>query len=418
MRNWKRRNIAGVLLLMMITGLPAGARNVVTDWTAIASTAIVKNGGKTPGASAIWFAYAAIAMYDAVNAITGEYRPFYYQGAAAPNASIDAAVASAAHRVLVNYFPAQQSDLDSQYAASLVVVDPMTKAAGVAVGEAAAAALIAARANDGLEANVPYTPGTGPGAWQPTPPGFLPPQTPWLAQMRPFTMTTAADHRPAGPTSIDSEPWKRDYRLIYNIGGAGPSMRSTNESEIGMFWTEHTGQQYARMFSNLADAQKLGVKDTARLMAVLWTGFADAAIGCWDGKYKFNFWRPVTAIAAGGGSLELQPDALWQTLAATPNHPEYPSGHGCATGAVSTLIAGFFGTSGVSITADSLAFADGVHTHNFADTRELMDEVFWARMYTGFHYYRSMEDGRQLGITVARELLQNHFRSRRDEDVQ
>jgi hypothetical protein len=418
MRNWKRRNIAGVLLLMMITGLPAGARNVVTDWTAIASTAIVKNGGKTPGASAIWFAYAAIAMYDAVNAITGEYRPFYYQGAAAPNASIDAAVASAAHRVLVNYFPAQQSDLDSQYAASLVVVDPMTKAAGVAVGEAAAAALIAARANDGLEANVPYTPGTGPGAWQPTPPGFLPPQTPWLAQMRPFTMTTAADHRPAGPTSIDSEPWKRDYRLIYNIGGAGPSMRSTNESEIGLFWTEHTGQQYARMFSNLVDSQKLAVKDAARLMAVLWTGFADAAIGCWDGKYKYNFWRPVTAIGAGGGNLELQSDALWQTLAATPNHPEYPSGHGCATGAVSTLIAGFFGTSGVSITADSLAFADGVHTHNFADTRELMDEVFWARMYTGFHYYRSMEDGRQLGITVARELLQNHFRSRRDEDVQ
>ena len=195
-------------------------------------------------------------------------------------------------------------------------------------------------------------------------------------------------------------------------------MRSTNESEIGLFWTEHTGQQYARMFSNLVDSQKLAVKDAARLMAVLWTGFADAAIGCWDGKYKYNFWRPVTAIGAGGGNLELQSDALWQTLAATPNHPEYPSGHGCATGAVSTLIAGFFGTSGVSITADSLAFADGVHTHNFADTRELMDEVFWARMYTGFHYYRSMEDGRQLGITVARELLQNHFRSRRDEDVQ
>ena len=417
MRNWKRRSLAGVLLLM-ITGLPAGARNVVTDWTAIASTTIVKNGGKTPGASAVWFAYASIAMYDAVNAITGEYRPFYYQGSAAQNASIDAAVASAAHRVLVNYFPAQQNDLDSQYAAFLVVADPMTKAAGVAVGEAAAAALIAARANDGLEANVPYTPGTGPGAWQPTPPGFLPPQTPWLAQMRPFTMTTAADHRPAGPPSIDSEPWKRDYRLIHNMGAANSFMRSTNESEIGMFWTEHTGQQYARMFSNLADAQKLGVKDTARLMAVLWTGFADAAIGCWDGKYKFNFWRPVTAIAAGGGSLELQPDALWQTLAATPNHPEYPSGHGCTTGAVSTLIAGFFGTSSVSISADSLAFPDGIHTHNFADTRELMDEVFWARMYTGFHYYRSMEDGRQLGITVARDLLQNHFRSRRDEDVQ
>jgi hypothetical protein len=405
----------------MITGLPAVARNVVTDWTGIASTTIVKNGGKGAGASGVWFAYTSIAMYDAVNAITGQYRPFYYQGPGAANVSTDAAAVAAAHKVLVNYFPAQQADLDSQFNASLAGInaDPQTKAAGVTIGEAAAAALIAARANDGLEASVPYTPGAGPGVWQPTPPAFLPAATPWLGQMRPFTMTTAADHRPAGPTPLDSETWKRDYRLVRAVGASGEAMlRSADETEIGLFWTEHTGQQYARMFRYLADTQNLGVADTARLMAMLWTGFSDAAIGCYDGKYKYNFWRPVTAISAGGGRLELQPDVSWQALAATPNHPEYPSGHGCVTGAVTTVIAGFFGTSGVPLTADSLAFQDGIHTHNFADTRDLMDEVFWARMYTGFHYYRSMEDGRQLGITVARELLKSHFRSRRDEDVQ
>jgi hypothetical protein len=421
MRNWKQRNPAAALLTMVvITGLPAAARNVVTDWTAIASTTIVKNGGKSPGASGVWFAYTSIAMYDAVNAITGEFRPFYYQGSGAQNASIEAAAVAAAHKVLVNYFPTQQSDLDSRFTASLagIAVDAQAKAAGVSVGEAAAAALIAARANDGLEANVPYTPGTGPGVWQPTPPGFLPPATPWLGQMRPFTMTTAADHRPAGPAAIDSEPWKRDYRLIHALGGADSSLRSINEREIGLFWTEHTGQQYARMFSSVVDSQKLSVKDTARLMAILWTGFADAAIGCWDGKYKYNFWRPVTAIGVGGGSSELQLDATWQTLATTPNHPEYPSGHGCVTGAVTASLAGFFGTTAIPLTADSLAFEDGVHTHNFADTGDLMDEVFWARMYAGFHYYHSMEDGRQLGIAVAHELLQNHFRSRRDDGIQ
>lgn len=421
MRNWKQINRAGVLLLAMIAALPAGARNVVTDWTAIASTAIVKNGGKGSGASGVWFAYTSIAMYDAVNAITGLYRPFYYQRPGAPNASIDAAAAAAAHKVLVNYFPAQQSDLDNQFTVSLsgINADPNVKQAGVAIGEAAAAALIATRANDGLEANVQYTPGTGPGAWQPTPPGFLPPATPWLGQMQPFTMATAADYRPGGPPSLDSEPWKRDYRLIHTIGGTADSLiRSANEKEIGLFWTEHTGQQYARMFSYLAGSQNLGVADTARLMAVLWTGFADAAIGCWDGKYKYGFWRPITAIPAGGASSDLAADASWQSLATTPNHPEYPSGHGCVTGAVTTLIAGFFGTTGVAITADSLAFSDGTHTHTFADTRDLMDEVFWARMYTGFHYYHSMEDGRQLGITVARELLQNHFRLRQDDGVQ
>ena len=421
MRNWKQRNTAGMLLLLMATGgLPAVARNVVTDWTAIASTAIVKNGGKSPGASGVWFAYTSIAMYDAVNAITGEYRPFYYQGSGPQNASIDAAAAAAAHRVLVNYFFTQQNDLDNQFTASLsgILADPQAKSAGVSVGEAAAAALIAARANDGLEANVPYTPGIGPGVWQPTPPAFLPPQTPWLAQMRPFTMTTAADHRPAGPAALDGEPWKRDYRLIHALGGVDSLMRSTNEREIANFWTEHTGQQYARMFSNLVDSQKLSVKDTARLMAVLWTGFADAAIGCWDGKFKYNFWRPVTAILAGGGASDLQSDASWQAMAATPPHPEYPSGHGCTTGAVTTLIAGFFGTTGVPLTADSLAFQDGVHTHSFADTGDLMDEIFWARMYAGFHYYHSMVDGQQLGIAVARDLLQTHFRPRRDEGDQ
>ena len=420
MRNWKRTNSAGLMLAVLLTGLPAGARNVVTDWTAIASTAIVKNGGKTPGASSVWFAYASIAVYDAVNAITGQYRPFYYQGPGARNVSIDAAAVAAAHKVLVNYFPSQQADLDNQYTASLAGInaDPQIKAAGVTVGEAAAAALIAARANDGLEANVPYTPGTGPGVWQPTPPAFAPAQTPWLAQLRPFTMTTPADHRPLGPPTLDSETFKRDFRLLHALGGTNSEVRSASESEIAIFWTENTGQQFARMFNYLAGTQNLGVPDTARLMAMLWTGFADAAIGCWDGKFKFSFWRPVTAIGAGGGNLDMPADPAWVSLSATPPHPEYPSGHGCATGAVTTIIAGFFGTTGVPITADSLAFQDGTHTHNFADTRELMDEIFWARMYAGFHWYRSMEDGRQLGITVARDLLQSHFLPREDYGLQ
>ena len=420
MPEWKLSKTAEILLLVTISGLPASARNVVTDWTAIASTTIVANGGKSPGASAVWFAYTNIAMYDAVNAITGEYRPFYYQGSGASGAAIDAAAAAAAHKVLVNYFPTQQSTLDSKYSASLngIAADAQSKAAGVSVGEAAAAALIAARANDGLEANVPYSPGSGPGIWQPTPPAFAPAQTPWLAQMRPFAMATAADHRPPGPPAIDGEQFKRDYRLTHAVGGADSSMRSVSEREIGMFWTEHTAQQYARMFSNLVDSQKLSTKDTARLMAMLWTGIADAAIACWDGKFKYNFWRPVTAIAAGGGSVDTMPDSFWQTLAATPPHPEYPSGHGCVTGAATTVLAGFFGTTAISITADSLAFPDGTHTHTFADTRDLMDEIFWARMYTGFHYYRSMVDGQQLGTAVARGLLQNHFRSPRDEGIQ
>ena len=402
--------------LMRCAGLalaivPLATGNVVTEWNAIASTAIVKNGGKPAGGAAVWFSYASLAVYDAVNTITGQYRPFYYHGTAPQNASIDAAVAAAAHRVLLNYFPSQQTDLDAQFAASLSAIGPAVGArdAGVAVGEAAAAAIIAARRNDGLEANVPYSPGSGPGVWIPTPPAFAAAATPWLGQMRPFTMITASDFRPDGPTPLGNEPWKRDYTLTRMLGGRNLTARLPSQSEIAIFWTEHTSQQYAQVFKYLVDQYRLSVPDSARMMAILWTGAADAIIGCYDAKYTYNFWRPVTAIGAGGANPDLQGDPVWSPLGTTPNHPEYPSAHNCFTGAVTNLIASYFGTTKIHIVIDSTAFQDGVHTHTFEDTRDVMDEVFWARLYAGFHYYHSLEVGRDLGATVARALLQAHF---------
>jgi hypothetical protein len=403
---------ATLLLWTVVTAaIPLAASNVVTDWTTIASTTVVKNGGKTPGSSGVWFAYTSLAVYDAVNTITGQYQPFYYHGTAPQNASIESAAVAAAHRILVNYFPAQQSGLDAQFASSLAAIgaDATAKDAGVAVGEAAAASLIAARTGDGLEANVPYVPGSGAGVWIPTPPAFAAAATPWLAQMRPFTMTTASDFRPDGPTPLGSEAWKRDYNLTHLLGGANSTLRSAAETEIGIFWTEHTGQQYARAFGYLADNYGLNVPDTARMMATLWTGFADAIIGCWDAKFTYSFWRPVTAINAGGGNSSLQADSAWLPLAATPNHPEYPTAHGCITSAVTTALAGYFGTTRIHIVMDSTAFQDGVHTHTFEDTRDWIDEVFWARMYAGIHFYHSLEDGRQLGTTIARAMLRTHF---------
>jgi hypothetical protein len=312
----------------------------------------------------------------------------------------------------VNYFPAQQSDLDARFAASLssLDADQPAKDTGVSVGEAAAAALIAARTGDGLEASVTYSPGTGPGVWIPTPPGFLAAATPWQGQMRPFTMSTAAEFLPDGPTPLSSERWKRDYNLTRLLGGANSTMRSASQSEIALFWTEHTAQQFARAFGYLADNYGLSVPDTARMMAMLWTGSADSIIGCYSAKYTYSFWRPVTAISAGGGNSDLQTEAGWLPLATTPNHPEYPAAHVCFTGAVSTLIAGYFGTTRTQVVVDSMAFQNGVHTHTFEDTRDLVDEVFWARIYAGIHFYHSVEDGRQLGVAIAREILRTHFR--------
>ena len=408
-----------VISLLVLACGTLHASNVVTDWNTIASTTIVTNGGKSAAPSAIWFAYSSIAVYDAVNAITGGHQAFYYRLTAPANASIGAAAVAAAHRVLVNYFPTQQTSLDSQYATSLAgVADGGDKTAGVAVGEAAAMALISARTGDGLEANITYTPGSGPGAWIPTPPAFAAPVAPWLGQMRPFTMKSAGDFLPDGPEALGGEDWKRDYNLTRLYGGTASTIRTASETEIGVFYTEHTGQQYARMFNTLATANNLGVEDAARLMAMLWTGYSDAAIGCFNAKYKFGFWRPVTAIAAGGGasalfgaSTDLPADPTWTSAGGpTPAHPEYPAAHGCVTGAVSSLIADFFGTTRVTIAVDSKAFTDSVHQHTFTDTRDLMDEVFWARIYAGFHFFHSLEAGRQLGQSVAGQVTRNHFR--------
>jgi hypothetical protein len=400
------------LIAPLVLASALNARNVVADWNAIGSTTVIANGGRVPGASTVWLAYSSLAMYDAVNAITGDYEPFYYRIAGPSNASIDAAAVAAAHRILVNYFPPQKAALDAQYTTSLAAVtgDPDAKTAGVAVGEAAAMAVISARTGDGLEANVIYTPGSGPGAWIPTPPAYAAPATPWLGQMRPFTMKAASDQLPDPPRALRSEPWSRDYNLTRTYGGTNSTVRSAAETEIGVFWTEHTGQQYARAFNDLVTNNNLGTADAARLMAMLWTGVADAAIGCFNAKYKYGFWRPVTAIQAGGGNADTPADPTWVSLGTTPNHPEYPAAHGCLTGAATTLIASFFGTTRVHVVTDSLAFTDGTHQHVFEDTRDWMDEVFWARMYAGFHFYHSLEAGRQLGETVAQGVVRNHFR--------
>jgi len=268
-----------------------------------------------------------------------------------------------AHRVLVNYFPAQQADLDGAFTKSLnaIIASAQAKADGTATGEAAAAILIAARAGDGLEANVPYTTGNGPGVWQPTPPAFLAALTPWLGQMRPFTMKSADQFLPAGPTPLTSERWVVEYNVTRLFGDMNSTVRTVAQGEIGLFWAGHTGQQYSRAFGYLAQNYKLDVMDSARLLAVLWTGYADTGIACWNAKFTYNFWRPVTAIRSGGGNSELMADGGWTSLATTPNHPEYPAAHGCVTEVSSSLVADFFGTAKVHVVVDNnTTFSDGL----------------------------------------------------------
>ena len=395
------------LTLLMASGLKA--QNVVVQWNGIASTTIVTNAKEASVASGAWFAYMHLAMFDAVNAIDHRFQPYLFTTNAPAGASQDAAAIAAAHYVLVHYFPGQEAALDTQFTASkAAIADTLANiAAGEAIGEASAQALIAARASDGLLVNFPYTPPVGLGFYQRTPPAFAPPLTPWLGQMVPFTMTGPAQFFPdEGPTPLDSQDWIDDYNETKTLGALNSTERTPEQTEIGLFWTEHTGQQYARAFRRLATEKGLNTSDTARLMAMLWAGYADAGIGCWNAKFFFSFWRPVTAIRAGGGNPALTGDPNWTPLANTPAHPEYPAAHGCATGAVSTILANFFGTPNLQFSVDSLV----THTtHSFNSTDDLLSEVERARIYAGFHYHHSVIQGKVLGTKVAHQLSQHFF---------
>jgi hypothetical protein len=405
----KTIRLAVSLAISLLAAVFVNAQNVVVDWNAIASTTIVTNATEASVASGVWFAYVHLAVFDAVNAIDHRFQPYLFTANPPPGANKDAAAVAAAHRVLVNYFLSQQTTLDSDFAASIVAISdtPANISAGIAVGEASAQALITARANDGLLANVPYTPPIGPGFWQPTPPAFKPALTPWLGQMVPFTMSSAGQFFPdEGPDALDSQQWIDDYNQVMALGAVNSTVRTPQQTEIGLFWTEHTGQQYARAFRNLATQKGLTTSDTARLMAMLWAGYADAGIGCWNAKFSFSFWRPVTAIQAGGDNPALTADPNWLPLANTPNHPEYPAAHGCATGAVSTILKGYFGTPNLTFSVDSLV----THTtHDFTSTSDLMQEVEDARIYAGFHYHHSVIQGRALGLKVGDQLMQRYF---------
>jgi PAP2 superfamily len=433
--------LAVVTVVMCVCGKQALSQNAVVDWNNIAVktiTSTVSTAGITPtaGMTGIYLAYVNLAVFDSVNAIRPGFRAYGgIQPYASPESSESAAVATAAHDVLVNYFPKAAASLDSTYETYLATLADSIEAKndGIAVGHQAAAALITMRAGDGIngactyaQGNGPgiyqatpctYTYGSGPGVYQPTPVAFLPAQTPWIASMTPFTMTSASQFRPEeGPTALDSEEWIEDFNRTKLWGSLNNSPRSVEQTAVGLFWTPNPGPPFTSMLQNLVSSFGLGPLQTARLYAMVWAGYADAFIGCMDAKYHYSFWRPVTAIRGGGGNPNLTGDPGWTPLAVTPNHPEYPAAHGCGTGAMAAIVTGYFGTTEVplSVTATyavPAALGGGfvTATHRFSSTKDLLLEVEAARIYGGMHFHHSIVQGALLGRRVARQLRREFF---------
>jgi hypothetical protein len=358
------------------------------------------------------FAYVGIAVYDSVMAIDGGYEPFAIDVDAPEAASPEAAVAAAAHRILVHYLPSTQTPfLDAAYAASLATIpDGKAKTDGKNTGNEVADLLIAERAGDGFRAPAPpYVPPNPPipGVWVPTAPTT--PAGMFLPGMRPFSLDSADQFRPAGSPALSSKRWARDYNEVKEIGSNMSTTRTAEQTIAARFWAEPPIQQAHGAFRKFVLDHQLDVDDAARFMAMISVVLGDAQIACYEAKYHYLFWRPVTAIPAGDtdGNDATAGDPAWKPLLpVTPNHPEYPSAHACLTPASGRVIARFLPTDRIDYTVPSLT---GLGDRHFDQVQDLEYDVNNARIWGGIHYRSSVEDGTEIAKKVVDQVLAHHF---------
>jgi hypothetical protein len=390
---------------------PAAAPDTyVTYWDNVANQAFTA-AALTPPDGAVISAYVGIGVYDSVTAIEGGYRPFMVNVDAPRGASPEAAVVASAHAILVHYLPDQEATiLEPAYEQSLgTISDGQAKEDGVATGEYVARVLIRERADDGFRAHYDYVPPDPPipGVWIPT--GQAPPIGIYMPHMRPFSLHTPSQFRPDGPPSLSSRRWAEDYNEVKDIGSRTSTSRTPEQTLAARFWGEPPIQQAHAAFRRFIGDHELDVADASRFMAMTTVAEADGLIACFDAKYHYVFWRPITAIRAGDtdGNDATIADPNWvPLLPATPNHPEYPSAHSCATKALGLAIAKFLGTRNIDLTIPSLT---GLGDRHFDTVGDLEYEVTNARVWGGIHYRTAIEDGSRLGTKVAHQMLAHHF---------
>jgi hypothetical protein len=399
--------------------------SAVGCWNAIAVQAVRLDTGYPPQ-GLLYMGYVQGAVYDAVTKIAGRYVPYedfdVPPGVHVARASRGAATAAAAYTMLTSTFlglaPGAQVGLSTKYSGYIDALGGLGAprvAAGVAVGEAAAAALIANRAGDRDE-SITFTPGPlTPGGWTFAPPPSLQSaQTPWLAVMTPFMLQSPSQFRSDPPPALSRRRWARDFNEIEAYGSVDSSVRSPGQTAIARFWNANAVNQSNQAFQDVARAHGMDSVDAARLLAMGDLTDSDALIACWDSKFHYLFWRPVLAIrnAAIDGNPATQADPAWTPLLVTPNHPEYPAAHTCLSGAEAYLYSYVLRTHRINVTL--YGSADGT-PNNFTATRtiewasQMRREVANARVWGGLHYRNSTAAGLLLGREVARWTLRRFF---------
>jgi hypothetical protein len=382
---------------------------VVTTWNTIATRTIFTENATPVPVSTLYYGFVSIAVYDAVVAIEGRYRPYLRQPSVHGKASTEAAAATAAYRVLSYYFPASASNLATDYATSLSgIPDGSAKSRGQRVGEAAAAALIAARTNDGRGAPITLDVTPAPGVWRPTPDLMAPMLAPWLGFVRPLTLKSPTQVRLPGPDPITSKAYARDFAEVKATGASVGSSRTPEQTQTALFWNAPVPVQYNAALRDRTASSGMDIVRTARAFALLNTGTADAVIACWRAKYDYAYWRPITAIrlADTDGNPATTADPTWTPLAATPPYPEYVSGHACLTGSASETFSRLFGARSIDIDVSSSVTGTSRH---YATAAALDAETKNARIWLGLHFRQAMDDGNRLGHRVSTWAATHEF---------
>jgi hypothetical protein len=414
-----------VLLAGALRASANTAPNAVTDWALIVQQSIHNAGApRSAGTSEILHAMVMLAVYDAVIAIEGGFEPYAARIQAPAGADVRAAAATAAYRTARARVAASQvAFLDLQYAAYMAALgDGPAKTAGVQVGEQAAAAILAVRANDGFGNIVFYecsampapTGEFEPDAGCPSGPASPQPVDVKVGRIAPFTFASASDFRPDGPDPLTSSAYTEDFNETREYGRIDSMVRTAEQTDVAYFWSENPYVHWNRNLVRLAIGNGLGVRDAARFFAIVHTTAADAIIAGFEAKYYYAAWRPRTAIphADADGNPDTDADPSWTPLLSV-NHPEYPSGHGFWTSAVLEAVNGFFGTNKVAwtIVTSKTAVPQVVRTERtYRHLNEVLREVTNARIWAGLHWRHSISHGAKIGRHVSAHVSRNFFR--------
>ena len=424
--------MAAILLLFLICGcrklgpIPGGgphgsyANNaMVLTWNDAATQAVTRagtgpNGPLPPMPESYIYAQVNVAMHDALNSINPKYKTYALLNMVDRGANADAAVAKAAHDIIVELLPPETAYADSLYQVSLnSIEDGTSKTKGINIGQEAAAAMIAKRSNDGYAtAQVPYIEGTLPGQYRFTPPFDGPPYNGFAAvpawgQITPFGVASSSQFRPDPPYPINSPQYTADYDEIKGLGAATNSTRTPDQTQIGLFWLENSPLGWNRIARNLIKARNMDALTTAHLLGVLHMALADANISSLEAKYYYKYWRPITAVQLGNsdGNPNTVGNPSFSILSPpTPPIPDYPSNHAVNGGAAAQVLTGFFGGN-ISFSATSSSLPNV--TRHFSNFIQAAQENALSRIYVGYHFRNAVNKGIAQGYLVG-EYVFNH----------